>query len=300
MHSILRRRERRASPSASEGYVLIEGFESWIGREEESHERIAGPVVRAMAATLDLEHSPEPGEPLPPGWQWLFFNPPARRSALGADGHPRRGGFLPPIPLPRRMWAGSRIRYLAPLAVESEAIRRSKIVKIENKTGKRGSLCFVSLLHTISCDGAICVSEEQDLVYRDVTPPSSASAPAPQRHDAVAEWTRTVDPDTTLLFRYSALTFNGHRIHYDQAYSRDEEGYPDLVVHGPLTATLLQQFAVEQGGGRPLSRFDFRGVTPLFAGRAFQLEGRTAEDGTLAVWARGPDGELAMSAIAAF
>jgi 3-methylfumaryl-CoA hydratase len=116
----------------------------------------------------------------------------------------------------------------------------------------------------------------------------------------VAEWSRSVEPDTTLLFRYSALTFNGHRIHYDQAYSRDEEGYPDLVVHGPLTATLLQQFALEQCGGRRLKRFDFRGVTPLFVGRAFQLEGKRAEDGTLALWARGPDGELAMSATAAF
>jgi 3-methylfumaryl-CoA hydratase len=278
---------------------LSAGFEAWIGREEESRERILSPVVRAMAATLDLERAPEPGEPLPSGWQWLFFNPPARRSALGSDGHPRRGGFLPPIQLPRRMWAGSRVRYLAPIPVEAEATRRSRIVKVESKTGKRGSLCFVTLLHTISCDGTICVSEEQDLVYRDATPLGTAAA-APQRHEAVAEWSRAVDPDTTLLFRYSALTFNGHRIHYDQVYSRNEEGYPDLVVHGPLTATLLQQFAVEQSGGRRLSRFDFRGVTPLFAGRPFQLEGRAAEDGTLALWARGPDGELAMSAIAGF
>ena len=277
------------------------GYEDWIGREEESTERIHGPVVTAMAATLDFERSPRAGEPLPPGWQWLFFNPMARRSALGVDGHPRRGGFLPPIELPRRMWAGSRIRYLADLPVEARATRLSRILKIENKSGKRGALSFVTVQHTISCDGMACISEEQDIVYREVTPPGVTTAAAPpQRYDGVPQWSRSFEADTTLLFRYSALTFNGHRIHYDQAYARDEEGYPDLVVHGPLTATLLQQFALEHGDGRPLARFDFRGVTPLFVGRAFQLEGQKGEDGTLAVWARGPDGELAMSATAAF
>jgi 3-methylfumaryl-CoA hydratase len=274
-------------------------YEAWIGREEECGERIAGSAVKAMAATLDLERAPSAGEPLPPGWQWLFFNPAVRRSGLGTDGHPRRGGFLPPIELPRRMWAGSRIRYLAPVPVEAQATRRSRILKIENKTGKRGSLAFVTVQHTISCDGTPCISEEQDIVYREATPPGAVSAPT-QRYDGVPQWSRSVEPDTTLLFRYSALTFNGHRIHYDRTYAREEEGYPDLVVHGPLTATLLQQFALEQGAGRPLVRFDFRGVTPLFVGRAFQLEGRQAEDGTLALWARGPDGELAMSATAAF
>jgi 3-methylfumaryl-CoA hydratase len=272
-------------------------YEAWIGREEACSERIASSVVQAMAATLDLESAPHEGEPLPPGWQWLFFNPAVRRSGLGTDGHPQRGGFLPPIELPRRMWAGSRIRYLAPVPVEAQATRRSRILKIENKAGKRGSLAFVTVQHTISCDGTPCISEEQDIVYREATPPGAV---APQRYDGVPQWSRSVEPDTTLLFRYSALTFNGHRIHYDRTYARDEEGYPDLVVHGPLTATLLQQFALEQGAGRPLVSFDFRGVTPLFVGRTFQLEGRQAEDGTLALWARGPDGELAMSATAAF
>ena len=273
-------------------------YDAWIGREESSSERILGSVAKAMAATLDVEQAPQPGEPLPPGWQWLFFNPTARRSALGLDGHPQRGGFLPPIELPRRMWAGSRIRYLADLPIEAQATRRSRILKIEHKSGKRGSLTFVTVEHTISCNGTPCIAEEQDLVYRDAPTPGASPA-APQRHDGVAQWSRTVEPDTTLLFRYSALTFNGHRIHYDQAYARDEEGYPDLVVHGPLTATLLQQFALEQGGGRALGRFEFRGVTPLFVGRAFRLEGREA-DGALSLWVRGPDGELAMSATAAF
>lgn len=271
--------------------------EAWVGREEERSERILSSVVCAMAATLDRERAPQPGEPLPPGWQWLFFNPIVRRSALAADGHPQRGGFLPPIALPRRMWAGSRMRYLADLAVEALATRRSRILKVESKVGKRGSLCFVTIEHTISCEGTVCIREEQDIVYREATQPSAA---APARHDDVPQWTHAFEPDSTLLFRYSALTFNAHRIHYDQAYARGEEGYPDLVVHGPLTATLLQQFALQLGSGRVLARFDFRGVTPLFVGRPFQLEARQAADDTLALWARGPDGELAMSAVAAF
>jgi 3-methylfumaryl-CoA hydratase len=281
------------------GASVTVAYEAWIGREEECTQQIHGSVTTAMAATLDLEHSPLAGESLPPGWQWLFFNPAVRRNALGSDGHPRRGGFLPPIELPRRMWAGSRIQYLAKLPIGAPATRRSRIQKIENKSGKRGSLTFLTVQHTISYEGAACILEEQDIVYRDAAP-AAATSPIPQRHDAEPQWSRTVEPDTTLLFRYSALTFNGHRIHYDQAYARDEEGYPNLVVHGPLTATLLQQFALEHGSGRPLARFDFRGVTPLFIGRPFQLEGRQLEDDTLALWARGPDGELAMSAAAAF
>ncbi len=284
-------------PEARLDVTAAHEAEAWVGREEERTERILPSVVAALAATLDHERAPQPGEALPPGWQWVFFNPAVRRSGLGADGHPKRGGFLPPIDLPRRMWAGSRIRYLEDLAVETLAMRRSRILRIEKKAGKRGSLCFVTVEHTISCDGTICIQEEQDIVYRDAGPPSNA---VPPRHEDVPQWMRTFQPDTTLLFRYSALTFNGHRIHYDQAYARGEEGYPDLVVHGPLTATLLQQFALEHGGGRPLARFDFRGVTPLFVGRPFQLEGREGPGDTLALWARGPDGELAMSATATF
>ena len=274
-------------------------YDSWIGREEERSERILPGAVQALAATLDIEGVPVTGDALPPGWQWMFFNPVVRRSGLGADGHPQRGGFLPPIELPRRMWAGSRLRYLDDLRVDALATRRSRILKVENKVGKRGSLWFVTVEHTTSCDGRACIVEEQDIVYREATPPG-APAPRPEPHEAAAEWRSEVRPDTTLLFRYSALTFNGHRIHYDQAYARDEEGYPDLVVHGPLTATLLQQFALAQGQGRPLAAFDFRGVSPLFVGRPFHLEGRRAEDGSLVLWARGPDGELAMSATASF
>lgn len=279
---------------------MTTAFDAWVGREEERTELVLPSAVAAMAATLDMDNAPVEGQALPPGWQWMYFNPVVRRSGLGIDGHPQRGGFLPPIELPRRMWAGSRLRYLADVPIGAKAMRRSLILKVENKVGKRGSLWFVTVEHMISCGGKPCIMEEQDIVYRDATPPGAAPAPAPEVYDAQAQWRREVLPDTTLLFRYSALTFNGHRIHYDQPYARDEEGYPGLVVHGPLTATLLQQFALEHGGGRQLASFDFRGVSPLFVGRAFTLEGRESDNGGLALWARGPDGELAMSATASF
>ncbi len=278
---------------------MINAYEEWVGREEESTAQIQAASVAAMAATLDMNTAPAAGEPLPPGWQWLFFNPTVRRSGLGSDGHPKRGGFLPPIELPRRMWAGSRIRYVADLPVGAEAARLSRILKVENKTGKRGALWFVTVEHSTRCKDQVCIVEEQDIVYREATP-LGTSAVVPPIHDGQPDWGHDFAPDTTLLFRYSALTFNGHRIHYDQAYARDEEGYPDLVVHGPLTATLLQQLALAHGKGRSLSRFDFRGVSPLFVKRGFRLEGRDMQDGTLELWARGPDGELAMSATAAF
>ena len=277
--------------------MTTQSFDSWIGREETRSERLHESTVAAMAATLDLNTPPGRGEPLPPGWHWVFFNPAVRRSELGPDGHPARGGFLPPVELPRRMWAGSRIRYLNDLPVGADATRRSRILKIENKTGRRGALCFVTVEHTTSHDNAPCIIEEQDIVYREATPPDAPPPPAPQPHSVEPQWSRSENADPTLLFRYSALTFNGHRIHYDEPYARNEEGYPGLVVHGPLTATLLQLFAREQSG-RPLAGFDFRGMAPLFANRPFHLEAREHDADTLEVWARGPDGELAMSATA--
>jgi 3-methylfumaryl-CoA hydratase len=275
------------------------GEVSWIGREQETSDLILASVAHAMAATLDLDYAPRAGDPLPPGWQWLYFNPHVRRSELSADGHTRPGTFLPPIELPRRMWAGSRIRYLRDLPIETQATRHSRILKVEHKVGRGGALAFVTVQHSIRSGELECISEEQDIVYRESSAPGAASS-VPRPHDALPEWSRRIVPDTTLLFRYSALTFNGHRIHYDQAYVRDVEGYPDLIVHGPLTATLLQQFALEHCPGRSLARFDFRGVAPLFVGRAIQLEGRRIDDDALELWARGPQGELAMSAIAGF
>lgn len=275
-------------------------YRDWIGREEEKKARISPASMEAMAATLDMSSYPGDGDSLPPGWQWLFFNPCVPRSALGKDGHPAKGGFLPPVPLPRRMWAGSRIRYLKDLPVGVDATRKSQILNVQNKEGRGGSLCFVTVEHTTYHGESNCIVEEQDIVYREPTPPQVGVSTKPEPYDAVPMWSEDFTADTTLLFRYSALTFNGHRIHYDLPYARDVEGYKDLVVHGPLTATLLQQFAIKHGKGRRLKEFSFRGVAPLFVGETFKLEGREGGENTLKLWARGSEGGLAMSASAIF
>src|SRR6266704_2947716 len=280
--------------------VNLDYLREWRGKAESRSDEVTSAPIAALSATLDRDDPfPRAGDPLPPLWHWLYFLPIPRQSELGPDGHAKRGGFLPPVPLPRRMFAGDRVQFHRPLRVGETISRLSRIIDVNHKLGRSGPLVFVVVRHEISDRQGVAVIEEHDIVYRD-TPKSTDPAPAPQKPPSGATWTREILPDATLLFRYSALTFNGHRIHYDRAYARDEEGYPDLVVHGPLTATLLQQFALEHGGGRPLAHFDFRGVTPLFVGRPFQLEGRQVEDGTLALWARVPDGELAMSATAAF
>ncbi|MBR0782175.1 FAS1-like dehydratase domain-containing protein [Bradyrhizobium iriomotense] len=272
-----------------------EDWQAWVGRKETIREQIAPDRVAALGATLGIEGHHAAGGPLPPGWHWIFFNRFVPRHELGTDGHPKRGGFLPPVSLPRRMWAGGRLTYHKPLTIGGEGVRESTILKVEAKSGRAGQLVFVTVSHSISCDGAVCITEEQDIVYREAAAPGSpapAATPAPQE----ATWSEEFRPDTVLLFRYSSLTSNGHRIHYDQAYAQAEENYPDLVVHGPLTAALLQGFA-ERHAGKPLKSFEFRGVSPLFVSSAFRLEGK-GDASALDLWASGPDGALAMRAAA--
>jgi 3-methylfumaryl-CoA hydratase len=274
--------------------------QDWIGRKESVREIIAPDRAAAFAAALDIDADVAAGRALPPGWHWLFFNQFAPRKALGADGHPKRGGFLPPVALPRRMWAGGRLTYDKQLSIGAEAVRESTIRNVESKSGLAGQLLFVTVAHAISSGGALCISEEQDIVYREAAPPG-APAPALTPAPDGAAWSEEVLPDNVLLFRYSALTSNGHRIHYDQDYARREENYPNLVVHGPLTATLLQGFATSCAE-RPLRAFEFRGVSPLFVDAPFKLEGKAAasDPDTLDIWASNAAGCLAMKAKAQF
>ena len=273
-------------------------WQAWVGRKETVRERIAPERVAALAATLGVEGEFAAGASLPPGWHWIFFNPFVPRQGLGTDGHPKRGGFLPPVSLPRRMWAGGRLTYHKPLTIGREAARESTIKKVETKSGRAGSLVFVTVSHVFDCGDGPCITEEQDIVYREAAAPGTA-APPPSPAPTDAAWSEEVTPDTVLMFRYSALTSNGHRIHYDQAYARAEENYPDLVVHGPLTATLLQAFAAVHAG-KPLKAFEFRGMSPLFVTSPFKLEGKQAGGGGLDLWASGPNGALAMRASAQF
>ena len=210
----------------------------WIGRTETATETLRPFPADALAATLDRDESYPEGAALPDLWHWLYFLPLHKLSESGRDGHAARGGFLPPVPLPRRMWAGSRFRFHAPLRVGVQALRRSTILKVEEKQGRSGPLCFVTVGHELIDGDTLCIAEEHDIVYRE-DPAPGAPAPAPQPAPEGSAFHRVISPDPVLLFRYSALTFNGHRIHYDQPYATGVEGYPGLVVHGPLLATLL-------------------------------------------------------------
>jgi 3-methylfumaryl-CoA hydratase len=273
-------------------------FDAWIGRQER-HEQVIEPArARQLAVTLDHADPPEAGAPLPALWHWIYFTPETPQHDIGHDGHPRLGGFLPPIALPRRMWAGGRLRFYQPIVIGDTVIRASEITAITHKTGRQGDLVFVTLVHRLSTGRGLAIREEQDLVYRQPPPPGAAPQTATvEAEPAASDWRCACTPDPVLLFRYSALTFNAHRIHYDLPYARDEEAYPGLVVQGPLTATLLAD-QVSHRAGRRLRAFAFRGQMPLFAGQPMHLCGRSVSGGEYAVWAETPTGGIAMTATA--
>jgi len=273
----------------------IEPLDAWVGRTESHDDFIAAYPVSAFAATLD-HAAAQPF--VPPLWHWLYFLPAAALADVGPDGHPRRGGFLPPVMLPRRMWAGGRLTFDARLEVGHAATRTSTIEKIEEKAGHTGKLVFVTVSHRIAQAGRVVIDEQQDIVYRDPPSPGEAGK-APERAPGGEAWRRTIEPDPVLLFRYSALTFNGHRIHYDHPYVTREEGYPDLVVHGPLIATLLADLLQRERPQAVLRRFEFRAVRPTFANRPFTVCGKPSDDGnTVELWAKDHDGYLTMRASA--
>ena len=246
---------------------------------------------------LDREQlATEAGDDLPPLWHWFYFLGTAPQARLGVDGHPERGGFMPPIELPRRMFAGSRLRFHRPLSLGRPAERQAEIRDVTLKTGRSGRLAFVTVAYRFVQDGECCIEEEQDIVYREPGAPVPAPEPVDAPPPEPGAWQRTIEPDPRLLFRFSALTFNAHRIHYDRAYARDEEGYPGLVVHGPLNAILLADL-VHRHADRPIVEFEFRGVAPLFDLAPFRLLGRP-DGARVALEVRGPDERTALEATA--
>ncbi|TXH29457.1 MAG: acyl-CoA dehydrogenase, partial [Elusimicrobia bacterium] len=262
-------------------------YSHWIGRHESGEDELGLSPALAAAATLDDTWTTlQQGSPLPPLWHWFYFLPCVPQALLDRDGHPQRGGFMPPIPYPRRMFAGARLRFHRPLLIGRPARREAVIRDIRQKSGRSGPLAFVSVSCGFYQGDVLCIEEEQEIVYREPGPPLAAPERAEWPPLAAGSWSRIVTPDSRLLFRFSALTFNAHRIHYDRPYARDEEGYPGLVVQGPLTAVLLMQL-LRGRVAEEVSEFSFRGLGPLCDVAPFRLCGGRSGD-TVSVLAEGP------------
>ena len=270
-------------------------LKDWIGRSETATDVAAPGVYQRLAGMLDHETPPWRAGEVPPLGHWLNFLPSARQGEIGEDGHPKRGGFLPPVGLPRRMWAGGRLSFHAPIPLGAAIERRSTIKGVKPKSGRSGEMVFVTVEHAVSAAGVLAVTEEQDIVYREAQTPGAALPPPASEASPEPEWTRSVTPGPVLLFRYSALTYNAHRIHYDRDYATAVEGYPGLVVHGPLIATLLLDHYLRRHPGARITRFSFRAQSPLYDTAPFDLNGRETERGA-ELWASGEDGRIAMKA----
>ena len=250
----------------------LDHLRQWIGRTQEATDIVTTQLVKGLRATLFQEvGEPRIGDAAPFTVHWCLAQPVFPMSMLGADGHPTRGGFLPPVPLPRRMWAGGEIEFRDALRVGDESTRTSRISDVTVKTGSTGQLCFVSVEHTMTSSRGVAIRERQDIVYREMTgvqasAPAKAAPPPP-----AAQHRETHVSDSVLLFRYSALTFNGHRIHYDRDYVTKVEGYPGLIFHGPLQAAFIVEMAAKLRGGKAPKKFTYRGVQPLFEGGEFSI-----------------------------
>ncbi len=281
--------------------ATVAHLKSWIGKSETSHDELSRAPVRSLSATLDRE-DPEPqrGTPLPPLWHWLYFLPHPLARDIGPDGHAKRGGFLPPVPLPRRMWAGGRLEWRQdnPLRVADDVQRISTIESVTHKTGRTGDLLFVAVKHEIHNAAGLALTEVHDIVYRAAAQVGDAP-PLPVAAERSAAWQLEIVPNDVLLFRYSALTFNGHRIHYDRKYVTEVEGYPGLIVHGPLIATLLVGLVGRHTPDAFIKSFNFKAVRPTFDLHPFRLNGQPSADGkTVRLWAEDHEGWLTMQATA--
>jgi 3-methylfumaryl-CoA hydratase len=279
----------------------LDHLRQWIGRTEEASDIVTAQLVKGLRATLFLDiGTPKAGDAAPFTVHWCLAQPVYPMSMLGPDGHPTRGGFLPPVPLPRRMWAGGEIEFLEPLRVGDEAKRSSRIADVTLKTGSTGTLCFVSVEHTITTLRGVAIRERQDIVYRDMPGGGQAAAPTkPPAPPPPAKHRQSHLADAVLLFRYSALTFNGHRIHYDRDYVTKVEGYPGLIFHGPMQAALLVEFAAHLHGGIAPKKFSYRGVQPLFEGGEFSVNANETASG-LDVWVANSAGAATMTGTAAW
>jgi 3-methylfumaryl-CoA hydratase len=274
----------------------LDHLRQWIGRTQEASDIVTAQLVRGLRATLFMEiGDPKTGDAAPFTTHWCLAQPVFPASELGPDGHPARGGFLPPVPLPRRMWAGGELEFIDTLRVGDETTRSSRISDVTMKTGSTGTLCFVSVEHLITTPRGTALRERQDIVYRDVSPAQPAAKPAAT--PPAAQHRESHMADTVLLFRYSALTFNGHRIHYDRDYVTRVEGYPGLIFHGPMQAALLVEFAATLHGGSAPKKFSYRGLQPLFEGSEFSVNANNTDSG-MELWTANSAGQPTMKGTA--
>jgi 3-methylfumaryl-CoA hydratase len=270
-------------------------LQDWLGKTEEIQDRIYTTPAKALALTLDYkDFEAIEGNALPEIWYWLYFLPIVPMSEVGQDGHPKRGGFLPPITLERRMWASGSLTFYHDLVIGEEIRKTSEIVKISEKEGKAGKLVFVTVKHLIQSAGRIAVQEEQNIVYLHM--PKSFVEPKPNPIPDDLDWNEVYPVDPVLLFRFSALTFNGHRIHYDWKYATEVEKYPGLVVQGPLQALLLLESAKNHNPGRKPANFDFRAIRPIFAFDELHICGKSNPDGSQDIYTANADGNIGMQA----
>lgn len=276
--------------------IELEGLKQAIGNEASSSDVLSPQLLKSFSATLDADpHEPKLGETAPFGIHWCLNNPAVAMHELDTDGHPKRGDFLPHVPLPRRMWAGGKLKFLSDLRVGDTVTRHSRIHDVTSKDGRSGPLVFITVRHEISTARGVAIQETQDIVYRDAPKPGVDPSPLPTSSPSVpAKWSRMVAVSPMLLFRYSALTFNAHRIHYDRDYATKVEGYPGLVVHGPLQATLLLRFASELS--KPPTSFEFRSIGPIFDGAPLTLNADGGE-GSAGLWVSDANGRKAMKAV---
>jgi 3-methylfumaryl-CoA hydratase len=267
----------------------LDHLRQWIGRTTEASDIVTAHLVKGLRATLFQEiGEPKAGDAAPFTAHWCLAQPVFPMSQLGPDGHPTRGGFLPPVPLPRRMWAGGELQFVDALRVGDESKRTSRISDITVKTGSTGTLCFVSVEHVVTSPRGIAIRERQDIVYRDM--PGGPAAPAEAAPPPAARHRETHMADPVLLFRYSALTFNGHRIHYDRDYVTKVEGYPGLIFHGPLQAAFIVELAAKLRGGQPPKKFVYRGLQPLFEGSEFSVNANDNDAG-MELWTANSAGQ---------
>jgi 3-methylfumaryl-CoA hydratase len=279
----------------SEGSISEGDFKEWIGRSTSTDDEIALSAVRRMAAMFDVEPDTfSRNDAIPPHWYSMFFTPNARQSRLGHDGHPAKGDFLPPIPLPRRMFVGRSVEFHTPLRVGDVATKHSEISSITPKSGRSGPLVFLQVSHTIKANDKVVLIERQEVVYREAATPGAAPAAKEAAKVSKPDWSHPYPIDPVLVFRYSAASWNGHRIHYDADYARKQEGYPACVMNGALTVHLLVDQALARAKGKRLARLTARLSKPLFVGQTMILAGSSLQDGgAMEAWATDEQGGLA-------